>query len=82
MCAGSIPRSTRTAAAGLVLYGRDPDRRDPEFDIYDAACPHQAPYSEEFVAHFRAAQIARNRKITAWPTASSLSPRICRGPRP
>jgi len=49
-----------------VTDEQDPDRRDPEFDIYDAACPHQAPYSEEFVAHFRAAQIARNRKITAW----------------
>ena len=49
-----------------VTDEQDPDRRDPEFDIYDAACPHQPPYSEEFVAHFRAAQIARNRKITAW----------------
>ena len=49
-----------------VTDERDPDRRDREFDIYDATCPHQAPYSEEFVAHFRAAQIARNRKITAW----------------
>jgi pimeloyl-ACP methyl ester carboxylesterase len=44
----------------------DPDRRDPEFDIYDPACPHQPPYSSEFVARFRAAQIARSRRITAW----------------
>jgi pimeloyl-ACP methyl ester carboxylesterase len=44
----------------------DPDRRDLEFDIYDGACPHQPPYSREFVKRFRAAQIARNHKITAW----------------
>jgi pimeloyl-ACP methyl ester carboxylesterase len=34
----------------------DPDNRDIEFDIY----------SPEFVARFRAAQIARNRRITRW----------------
>ena len=49
-----------------VVDERDPDRRTLEFDIYDQACPHQAPYAEDFVQRFRAAQIARNRKITAW----------------
>ena len=49
-----------------VLDEADPDRRDPTLDIYDPACPHQPPYSAEFVARFRAAQIARNRRITAW----------------
>jgi hypothetical protein len=44
----------------------DPDRRALEFDIYDSTCPHQPPYADEFVTRFRAAQIARNRKITAW----------------
>jgi len=44
----------------------DPDRRDLEFDIYDSACPYQPPYPGAFVNRFRAAQIARNRKITAW----------------
>ena len=44
----------------------DPDRRNPEFDIYDAACPQQPPYPAAFVADFRAAQIGRNRNITAW----------------
>jgi hypothetical protein len=44
----------------------DPDRRDLEFDIYESACPQQPPYADEFVTRFRAAQIARNRKITAW----------------
>ncbi len=44
----------------------DPDKRDVELDIYDAACPHAAPFSGDFVSRFRAAQLARNRKITAW----------------
>lgn len=44
----------------------DPDDRDPEFDIYTAACPNKPPFSADFVAHFRAAQQARNRRITAW----------------
>ncbi|HEX3417619.1 MAG TPA: hypothetical protein VHT21_14630 [Stellaceae bacterium] len=44
----------------------DPDRRELEFDIYESACPHQPPYMPEFIERFRAAQIARNRKITAW----------------
>jgi dienelactone hydrolase len=44
----------------------DPDARDPAFDIYDRACPAQPPYSPDFVAAFRAAQRARNRRITGW----------------
>jgi pimeloyl-ACP methyl ester carboxylesterase len=49
-----------------VIDEIDPDRRELEFDIYDPVCPHQPPYAEEFVKRFRAAQLARNRKITAW----------------
>jgi pimeloyl-ACP methyl ester carboxylesterase len=44
----------------------DPDTRDPELDIYDPRCPNKPPFTPEFVARFRAAQIARNRRITAW----------------
>lgn len=44
----------------------DPDKRDRELDIYDPACPNQPPYAKEFVARFRSAQVARNRKITNW----------------
>jgi pimeloyl-ACP methyl ester carboxylesterase len=44
----------------------DPDRRDLELDIYDAACSNRPPYSADFVQYFRAAQIARNRRISAW----------------
>ncbi len=42
-----------------------PYDRDVELNIYDPACPNQPPYSAEFVERFRAAQIARNRRITA-----------------
>jgi len=42
-----------------------PFDRDPELNIYDPACPHQPPYDAAFVARFRAAQVARNRRITA-----------------
>jgi alpha/beta superfamily hydrolase len=44
----------------------NPDDRDLELDIYNKACPNQAPYSPEFVAHFRAAQLRRIRHITQW----------------
>ncbi|MFB9948751.1 alpha/beta hydrolase family protein [Rhizobium puerariae] len=49
-----------------VLDELDPDVRDPEFDIYSPDCPHQPPYGRDFVERFRAAQIARNRRITRW----------------
>jgi len=49
-----------------VIDELDPDNRDPELDIYSPDCPNQPPYSTEFVARFREAQRARNRKITAW----------------
>ena len=44
----------------------DPDKRDLELDIYNPKCPNQPPYSKEFVARFRAAQLARLRKRTQW----------------
>jgi pimeloyl-ACP methyl ester carboxylesterase len=40
--------------------------RDPALNIYDPACPDQPPYTDAFVAKFRAAQLARNRRITDW----------------
>jgi hypothetical protein len=36
----------------------DPDTRDLELDIYNPACPNQPPYSAEFIARYRAAQLA------------------------
>jgi len=49
-----------------VIDEADPDRRDFELDIYDPKCPHQPPYTKEFVQRFRAAQLSRLRRKTAW----------------
>jgi pimeloyl-ACP methyl ester carboxylesterase len=49
-----------------VLDEADPDRRDRALDIYAADCPNGPPFAADFLAAFRAAQIARNRRITAW----------------
>jgi len=49
-----------------VLDELDPDKRDPSLDIYDPANPAQPPYTSAFIERYRAAQIARNRKISAW----------------
>jgi len=52
-----------------ILDESRPFVREPSLNIYDPACPEKAPYSPEFVARFREAQIARNRRITAWAKA-------------
>ena len=49
-----------------VTDENDPDRRDLELDIYNPECPSQPPYSKEFIVRFRAAQLARMRRRTAW----------------
>ncbi|KSU56620.1 MULTISPECIES: alpha/beta fold hydrolase [unclassified Gordonia (in: high G+C Gram-positive bacteria)] len=49
-----------------ILDESDPDNRDPELDLYNASNPNQPPYSAEFLDRYRAAQIDRNRRITAW----------------
>lgn len=49
-----------------VIDERDPDRRDPELDIYADDARHTPPYGDDFVARFREAQRDRNRRITAW----------------
>lgn len=43
-----------------------PEVRDRELNLYDSANPNQPPYSADFLARFSEAQIARNRRITAW----------------
>jgi pimeloyl-ACP methyl ester carboxylesterase len=43
-----------------------PEKRDQRFDLYDPANPIQPPYSADFMAEYRAAQLARMRRITAW----------------
>ncbi|KCZ94434.1 alpha/beta hydrolase fold protein [Hyphomonas johnsonii MHS-2] len=67
LLAAHVSRST-TMTEWLDPSILDEDRpfdRDPELDIHAADCPHQPPYSAEFVEQFRAAQVARNRRITA-----------------
>ena len=47
-----------------VLDENDPDVRDPDLDLWNPK--NKPPYSPEFVAKFRAAQLERNRRITKW----------------
>ena len=49
-----------------IIDEANPDMRDPAFDIYSNECPYKPPFSPDFVAAFRARQVARNRKITNW----------------
>lgn len=49
-----------------ILDEAKPFERDPELNIYNPQNPNQAPYSDAFVERFRAAQIARNQRITDW----------------
>lgn len=48
-----------------VLDEHDPTRRDPELDLYDPRNPNRAPYGADYLAYFRAAQLARVRRRTA-----------------
>lgn len=43
-----------------------PDRRDPALNLYSPSNLAQPPYEAAFVERYRAAQLARNRRITAW----------------
>lgn len=43
-----------------------PFDRQTDLNLYDPANPNQPTYTEAFVSRFRAAQLARNRRITAW----------------
>jgi pimeloyl-ACP methyl ester carboxylesterase len=47
-----------------VVDELDPVPTDPALDMFDPA--NGPPYSPEFVARYRAAQVARNDRITAW----------------
>jgi len=51
---------------GSILDESDPTKRDPELDLYNPDNPNQPPYTEEFLARYRQAQIDRNRRITGW----------------
>ena len=49
-----------------ILDESKPFERDPELNLYDPDNPNQPPYTAEFLARYRQAQIDRNRRITAW----------------
>jgi len=49
-----------------ILDELDPSKKDPLLDLYDPENPNKAPYTPEFLTRYRAAQIARSRRITAW----------------
>ncbi len=49
-----------------ILDELDPSKRDPELDLYNPENPNQPPYTDAYVERFRAAQIARSEKISAW----------------
>ena len=46
-----------------------PGLRDVGLDLYNPQNPDQPPYSAAFLARYRAAQLARVRRITAWVKA-------------
>lgn len=70
---GVMQLAAHTSRARLVTESMDaairneldPTDRDSTLDLYAANSP-KAPYSADFVAAYRTAQIARNRRITAW----------------
>jgi pimeloyl-ACP methyl ester carboxylesterase len=47
-----------------ILDEDRPFDRDPALNLYDPANPNQPPYTAAYVAQFRTAQVARNRRIT------------------
>src|SRR5207302_8704772 len=49
-----------------ILDEANPDARNPALDLYDSSNPSQPPYAAAFIETYRAAQLARNRRITAW----------------
>ena len=47
-----------------VIDELDPDRRHPEFDLYSPQLPMRPPYPQDWLQAYRAAQVARVRRIT------------------
>lgn len=63
-----------------VVDEAHPELRAPELDLYDPANPAQPPYRPEFVARYRAAQVARNERITRF--AEGMLDELRRSGRP
>ena len=49
-----------------ILDEAKPFERDPSLNLYDSENPDQPPYDAAFLERYRTAQLARNRRITAW----------------
>lgn len=49
-----------------IINEADPEDRDPALDLYASDASSPPSYSAAFLARYRAAQVARNRRITAW----------------
>lgn len=49
-----------------IIDESNPFGRDPELDAFDTK--NGPPFSATFIARYRAAQLARNRRITSWAT--------------
>lgn len=47
-----------------ILDEGNPDRRNPELDLYSPSLPVRPPYPKDWLAAYRQAQIARIRRIT------------------
>jgi hypothetical protein len=62
-----------------VTDERDPDARDPAWNLYNPACV-QPPYPADWLTEFRARQQARNRRITAWAQARLTTLKAAQGP--
>lgn len=54
-----------------VLDERDPGRRDPSLDLFGGSV--SPPYHPAFIQRYREAQLARNRRITAWARSTLRS---------
>lgn len=47
-----------------ILDELRPDHRDRDLDIYSPDCPFRPPFSSDFIARFREAQLRRSKRIT------------------
>jgi len=63
-----------------ILDESAPFTRDRDLNIYDSGNPNQPPYAPAYVTRFRAAQVARNRRITAWAQETLASLRAAGEP--
>ncbi len=61
-----------------VVEEGDPTRREAAWNLYDPACA-QPPYTADFLAEFRARQVARSRRIDAWTQATLATLRAAQG---